>query len=227
MVRSTACALVVSCACSSGGAGGAYGGAAGESGSTGGAAGESGSTGGAAGESGSAGGAGLDAGPDAVAGKPVVELVTSMGTMAIELEPERMPITTANFLSYVDEGFYDGTIFHRVVLGFVIQGGGYSPGLAPKATKPPIVLEIDPELKHTYGAISMARTDVKDSATSQFFVVNAPGGVSYLDGEYAAFGMMIEGSAVLGSISSVPTTTQSGFTNVPVQEVVVISAKRR
>jgi cyclophilin family peptidyl-prolyl cis-trans isomerase len=200
MLRSTFCLVILTAACSSGGS----------------------AAGGAAGMAGTA-----DAGPDVAAAKPVVELETSLGTLAIELEPELMPITTANFLSYVDAGFYAGTIIHRVLPNFVIQGGGYEPGLLKKPTQPPIVLETHPELTHVYGAISMARTTDPNSATSQFFVVNAPAGAHGLDGDYAAFGIMIEGKAVLDSISAVQTSSQGGHADVPVEDVLVLSAKRR
>lgn len=218
-------------ACSSGGSSGS-GGAAGSGGSgAAGAAGTAGTagagTGGTSATGGSAGQGGDDAGGDSAAAKPVVEIETSMGMMAIELEPDKMPITTANFLSYVDDGFFAGTIIHRVIPDFVIQGGGYEAGLVPKATKPPIVLETHPDLKHVYGAISMARTTDPNSATSQFFIVNAPGGASNLDDQYAAFGNLIEGGAVLDAISGVATETQGTFDDVPVQDIVVTSAKRR
>jgi cyclophilin family peptidyl-prolyl cis-trans isomerase len=221
MLRSAFWALMVTAACSSGGSGGAAGGSAG-------AAGSGGADSGTAGEGGAAGSPAVDAGPETGTTKPVVEFVTSMGMLAIALEPELMPITTENFLSYVDDGFFDGTIIHRVIPNFVIQGGGYEPGLLKKSTKPPIVLETHPELTHVYGAISMARTNVPDSATSQFFVVNAPAGAHGLDGDYAAFGSMLEGSEVLAAISGVETTTTlSGHEDVPVEDVVVVSAKRR
>jgi peptidyl-prolyl cis-trans isomerase A (cyclophilin A) len=215
------CAL----ACSSGGSSGGTGGASG-SGGTAGAAGSAGLDGGG-GVGGSAGQAGSDAGQDSASVKPVVEIVTSLGTLVVELEPDKMPITTANFLSYVDSDFYAGTIFHRVIPDFMIQGGGFQPGLLPKATQPPIVLETHPDLKHVYGAISMARTTDPNSATSQFFIVNSQSGAPHLDGEYAAFGNLIEGAAVLDAISAVPTETQGAFENVPVDDVVINSATLR
>ncbi len=157
---------------------------------------------------------------------PRIEMVTSMGTMQFELDETKMPITTANFLAYVDDGFFDGTIIHRVIPDFVIQGGGFTSGLSAKATQPPIVLETSPEILHDYGVLSMARTSDPNSATSQFFVVNAPNGAHSLDGQYAAFGKMLQGNAALDSISQVPTASQSGYDNVPVTEVVVTSVKR-
>ena len=150
-----------------------------------------------------------------------------MGTMSFELDPAHMPITTANFLSYVDDGFYDGTIFHRVIPDFVIQGGGFTSGLVAKSTKPPIKLETSPDVVHDYGVISMARTSNPDSATSQFFVVNNKTGSHSLDGQYAAFGHVIAGTDVLDAISQVATQSVSGFDDVPVTDVVIDSAKRR
>lgn len=149
-----------------------------------------------------------------------------MGMMAIELEPEKMPITTANFLAYVDDGFFSGTIIHRVIAGFVIQGGGYDANLTPKPTNPPIMLETHPDLTHVYGAISMARTPDPNSATSQFFIVNGASAPS-LDGQYAAFGNMIEGNAVLDAISAVATQSEAGFDDVPVEDITVLGITRR
>lgn len=227
-----AVAFVFLCACSSGGssggAGGAAGAAQGGSGNLGGSGG-SGATGGTAGSStggvGNTGGS-AGAGTGGTTGKPKIEIDTNMGKMVIELEEELMPITTANFLVYVDEGFFDGTIIHRVIPDFVIQGGGYTPGLNEKATHPPIQLETNPAVLHDYGAISMARTTDPNSATSQFFVVNATAGAHGLDGDYAAFGKMTEGNTTLDAISGVATGTQSGFDDVPVTDVVVNSIKR-
>lgn len=216
-------------ACSSGGSSGS-----GDDGGLAGSAGVGGSggtaTGGAAG-SGSGGLAGGGSGGTAGSGgttstKPRVQFDTSMGTMVFELEDEKMPNTTANFLSYVNDGFYTDTIIHRVIPNFVIQGGGYTSGLSPKATKPPIALETSADVKHVYGALSMARTSNPDSATSQFFVVNGQNGAPTLDGQYAAFGNLVEGAAVLDAISQVPTQSQSGFDDVPVSDVVVTGAKQ-
>ena len=232
MVRFTCALALLAMSCGSSGSSGGTGGAggAGGAGASGGSAGSSGS-GGSAGTAGSSGNAGSSgsagsAGGDAATGKPVVEIETSLGTMAIELEPEKMPITTANFLAYVDAGFYSGTIIHRVIPGFVIQGGGYDANLSPKPTNAPIVLETHADLKHVYGAISMARTTDPNSATSQFFVVNGAS-ASNLDGGYAAFGNMIEGNAVLDAISGVATASEAGFDDVPVEDITILSAKRR
>jgi cyclophilin family peptidyl-prolyl cis-trans isomerase len=182
---------------------------------------------GATGGGGANGGSGGDTGGGGSGGssaKPIIDIETSMGTMSIELEPDLMPITTANFLTYVDEGFFPGTLIHRVIPDFVIQGGGYTTGLAPKnPTHAPIVLETNPAIVHDYGAISMARTDQPNTATTQFFVVNAQAGAHSLDGQYAAFGHMLSGSEVLDAISAVATGTQGQFMDVPNQEITIVS----
>jgi cyclophilin family peptidyl-prolyl cis-trans isomerase len=223
---------LVACACSSSGSSSGAGGAAGGGGVS--ATGGTGATG-ASGGAGGSGGTTLDGSSDAPSDgsgtHPQVELDTSMGKMVFELDDVNMPITTANFLAYVDAGFYSGTIFHRVIPDFMIQGGGFTSGLVQKSTNPPIVLETSPLDTHVYGAISMARTTDPNSATSQFFVVNAKGGVTGpppngLDGDYAAFGHMVSGDAILDAISVVPTQSTNGFNDVPVTDVVINSATR-
>src|SRR5438045_3146146 len=107
---------------------------------------------------------------EADADKPVVAIETSMGTMKLELYPDKAPITVKNFLSYVDDKFYDGTIFHRVILEFMIQGGGFEPGMKEKKTKAPIKNEASNGLSNVRGTIAMARTSEPNSATSQFFI---------------------------------------------------------
>lgn len=186
---------------------------------------------------GACGGDPTAAGPDAATvdatgeARPVVVLSTSKGDLVVRLEPGEMPITTANFLSYVDSGWYDGTLVHRVVADWVIQGGGFKTGLVPKATMPAIQLETSPNVPHVHGAISMARSNNPNSATSQWFIVDWPQGGDgpqrQLDGDYAAFGNLIEGFDVLAAISAVPTHTAGGLEDVPVTEVVVTHAARR
>jgi cyclophilin family peptidyl-prolyl cis-trans isomerase len=167
--------------------------------------------------------------PDAPAlSGPNVVLVTSMGTMVVRLAEDEMPITTGNFLDYVDSGFYDDTLVHRVIDDWVIQGGGFASGMVPKSTNPPIVLETSPNIGHVHGAISMARTTDPNSATSQWFIVDwpesgTPPQPAQLDGQYAAFGLLIEGFDVLETIATVETSSS----DVPVTEVVVISASRQ
>lgn len=163
--------------------------------------------------------------------KPEVVLATSLGEMVVQLEPVEMPITTANFLAYVDAGWYDGTLIHRVDADWVIQGGGYTAGLVPKTPMDPIVLETSEQVLHVHGAISMARTPEPDSANSQWFIVDWPHPgtpvQSQLDGSYAAFGVVIEGLDVLAAIAAVPTGTVGQLENVPTTEITVTSATRR
>lgn len=153
---------------------------------------------------------------------PKILFSTTLGDMVVQLDAVNAPNTTANFISYVEEGFFDGTIFHRVIDGFVLQGGGYTPDLQPKATHPPIALEIS-ALTHVDGAISMARTNDPNSATSQFFICDGP--QDLLDGEYAVFGVLIEGFDVLAAISAVPTGNEGMFSDVPIEDVIVDVAK--
>ncbi|MFY0533688.1 peptidylprolyl isomerase [Nannocystis pusilla] len=153
---------------------------------------------------------------------PRIRISTTLGDMVVQLDAVNAPITTANFVHYVETGFYDGTIFHRVIDGFVIQGGGLLPDLSSKPTDPPIPLEISPALTHVDGAISMARTNDPNSATSQFYICDGP--QDFLDGQYAAFGVLVEGFDVLAAISAVPTGNENGYTDVPVTDVIVNSA---
>jgi len=164
--------------------------------------------------------------------KPVVVMSTTLGDLVVQLEEQEMPITTANFLGYVDSGWYDGTLVHRVVDDWVIQGGGYTTGLSPKTPGSPIPLETSTAVSHVNGAISMARTTDPDSATSQWFIVDwpdtgTPPQPAQLDGSYAAFGVLIEGFDVLRAITQVSTSSQAGLQNVPDTEIVVTSAHRR
>lgn len=142
---------------------------------------------------------------------PQVIMETSKGRIVIELNPDKAPVTVANFLSYVNEGFYDGTIFHRVVLGFVIQGGGFTENIQRKPPKDPIVNEAKNGLSNTKYTISMARTGDPNSATSQFFISTAdnsssldPGGVD--PHGYAVFGKVVEGMEVVTAIGEILTT---------------------
>lgn len=176
---------------------------------------------------------GAPAGPDADPGtpKPVVVLTTRFGDLVVQLEPVEMPRTTANFLAYVDAGWYDGTLIHRVVADWVIQGGGYTTGLAPKTPMAAIGLETSANVPHIHGAISMARTSDPNSATSQWFIVDWPhptsGPQRDLDGQYAAFGNVIEGLDVLAAITRESVHTVGNLQNVPLSEIVVTSAHRR
>lgn len=146
---------------------------------------------------------------------------TSMGTIKIELYEDKASITTANFIKYANDGFYNGTIFHRVIDNFMIQGGGFYPNLTEKTpTYPPISLEIKPELKHVDGAVAMARTSDPNSATSQFYICDGP--QPNLDDNYAVFARVIEGMDIVRNIASVQTQTENDMENVPVEDVIII-----
>jgi len=134
---------------------------------------------------------------------PRATFETSMGRFIAELHADQAPNTVANFLAYAKEGFYAGTIFHRVIKGFVIQGGGFTEPMKQKPTKPPIRLEIARGLKHGDGALSMARTNDPHSATSQFYVCDGP--QPFLDNNYAVFGRVVEGMDVVRKIAATPT----------------------
>ena len=163
---------------------------------------------------------------------PVVILETSEGTIRIELWPDKAPKTVANFLQYVDDGFYDGTIFHRVMDGFMIQGGGLTADMKEKPTRPPIKNEASADVPNTTGTIAMARTNAVDSATAQFFINvannaflghrdNTPEGYGY-----AVFGSVTEGMDVVDRIRSVPTGRRGYYDDVPVTPVIIKSIRR-
>jgi peptidyl-prolyl cis-trans isomerase B (cyclophilin B) len=162
---------------------------------------------------------------------PIVEMHTNLGTMKLELYPDKAPKTVDNFLSYVRDGFYDGTIFHRVVPGFVIQGGGFTPDMTKKDTEPPIENEADNGLLNTRGTICMARTNDPHSATSQFFINTKDNPAldfrerSLRGWGYAVFGKVIEGMEVVDEIEGAPTTSRDGYQDVPVDAVVIESAR--
>lgn len=166
----------------------------------------------------------------AFAAKPVVIMETNMGTLEIELDDEKAPVSTKNFLSYVDDKFYDGTIFHRVINGFMIQGGGFTEGMKEKKTKAPIVNEAKNGLRNDEGTIAMARTSDPNSATSQFFInVNNNDSLNYPqpDGHgYAVFGKVIKGMHVVNRIKMVKTGNLAGHQNVPMDTVEIKSVKR-
>lgn len=174
--------------------------------------------------------------PAAAGSKPVVIMKTSMGTMEIELDKERAPVTVANFLSYVNDGHFDGTIFHRVISTFMIQGGGFTTDYKQKATKPPIKLEAGNGLSNVRGTIAMARTGNPNSATCQFFinVVDNRGGLDPgpRGPGYTVFGKVISGMDVADKIRAVPTGTKrfangQDMQNVPVENVVIESVTVR
>ena len=162
------------------------------------------------------------------ANAPKVKLSTSMGDIVVQLEPAKAPKTVENFLQYVKDKHYDGTIFHRVIDGFMVQGGGFSADMAQKPVRAPIALEAANGLKNDKYTIAMARTNVPDSATAQFFInvkdnamLNArqPSG----DG-YAVFGKVVQGTDVVDKIKAVATGNKGGHQNVPSSPVTITSA---
>lgn len=166
---------------------------------------------------------------DKGAAAPRVLLATSLGDITIQLEPEKAPKTVANFLDYVKGGHYDGTVFHRVIEGFMIQGGGFTPDMMQKPTKAPIPLESRNGLKNERGTVAMARTAVPDSATSQFFINVADNAMldqpNARDGQgYAVFGRVVAGMDVVEKIRKVETTGVGGHQNVPAKPVLIRSA---
>lgn len=160
---------------------------------------------------------------------PHVLLNTSMGEIEIELEAEKAPVSVKNFLEYVESGFYDGTVFHRVIPGFMIQGGGFNEGLSQKKTRAPIKNEADNGLHNVRGTLAMARTQNVDSATSQFFINHRDN--DFLDHGsrdfgYAVFAKVVRGMDVVDQIAQVPTGNRSMMQNVPLTPVKIVSAKK-
>jgi peptidyl-prolyl cis-trans isomerase B (cyclophilin B) len=154
-----------------------------------------------------------------------VVMTTSLGTIKIELDGDKAPISTANFLAYVDEKFYDGTVFHRVIPTFMIQGGGFAPGMTQKKTKAAIKNESGNGLANKRGAIAMARTNDLHSATSQFFINVVDN--DFLDSNrYAVFGKVVEGLDVVDKVKAVPTGKRGGHDDVPLKDVVIESVRR-
>jgi len=162
----------------------------------------------------------------------MVTMTTSMGTVTIELDAAKAPVTVKNFLGYVDSGHYDGTIFHRVIPGFVIQGGGMASGMQEKKTDEPIQNEADNGLKNLSGTICMARTNDPHSATSQFFINLKDNG--FLDHTeksaegwgYAVFGRVMSGMDVVEQIAAVDTGNLGHHSDVPLEDVVLFKAER-
>ncbi|MBU5614802.1 peptidylprolyl isomerase [Geomonas azotofigens] len=162
---------------------------------------------------------------------PVVVMETSMGTVKIELFKDKAPISVRNFLSYVKDAYYDGTIFHRVIKNFMVQGGGLDENMQPKKTKFAIKNEATNGLKNVRGTLAMARTAVVDSATSQFFINVVDN--AFLDHAgktpdrfgYAVFGQVIEGMDVVDAIREVKTGSKGGHQDVPVEPVFINSIK--
>ena len=156
-----------------------------------------------------------------------VQMQTSKGTIILELDEEKAPLTVANFVEYAKSGFYDGTIFHRVIPGFMVQGGGFEPGMTQKPTRDPVKNEADNGLKNDLGSIAMARTPDPDSATAQFFINAKDNG--FLDYTapnpqgwgYCVFGKVTEGLDVVQEIEKVATGNNGGHQDVPVEDVVI------
>jgi len=173
--------------------------------------------------------AGIGTTAGAATRNPVVLLETSLGKVTIELYPDKAPITVKNFLAYVKQGFYDGTVFHRVIAGFMVQGGGFGADMQEKPTGKPIRNEAANGLKNDRGTIAMARTSNPDSATAQFFInlVNNDGLNRPLpDGHgYAVFGKVTEGMQVVDRIAGVRTGIRKGMRDVPLEPVVIKSVK--
>jgi cyclophilin family peptidyl-prolyl cis-trans isomerase len=159
---------------------------------------------------------------------PQVGIVTSLGSIVLELDPVAAPITVNNFLSYANSGFYRNTLFHRVIAGFMIQGGGYTAGLVKKdGLKDPIVLESNNGLTNLRGTVAMARTNDPNSATSEFFINHVDNGFlnySSTNPGYAVFGKVIQGMDVVDAIASKATAVSNGFADVPLEEITITAA---
>ena len=165
------------------------------------------------------------------AANPVIELSTSLGPIHIELYADKAPKTVANFLQYAKERFYDGTIFHRVIPGFMVQGGGFTSDMEQKKTREPIANEAQNGLKNTTGTIAMARTSNPHSATAQFFINVADNEFLNFTGPtqqgfgYCVFGRVTEGMDVVNQIVATPTGNRSGHQNVPLKPIVIKSVR--
>ena len=161
--------------------------------------------------------------------QPQIELVTSQGSLVLELNPAAAPVSVNNFLTYANGGFYNNTLFHRVIAGFVVQGGGYTKGLVKKADQlAPIVLESNNGLSNTRGTLAMARTNVPNSATSEFFVNLVDNrSLNYqtpANPGYAVFGKVVNGLDVIDKIAALPTASVNSFADVPTTDVTLQSA---
>ena len=160
-----------------------------------------------------------------------VEMETSAGTLRIELDDARAPDSVRNFLEYVNKGHYDGTVFHRVIKGFMIQGGGFAPGMKQKPVGAPIANEAANGLKNRHYTLAMARTSDPHSATAQFFINTTDN--AFLDHKsptaqgwgYAVFGKVVSGTEVVDAIEGVATGSRGGHGDVPLEDVVIVSAK--
>ena len=160
-----------------------------------------------------------------------VKLTTSLGDIVIKLNPEKAPVSSANFLTYVNEGFYNGTIFHRVIPGFMAQGGGFDSSFNQKAVHSPIKNEADNGLPNSRGTLAMARTNVPDSATAQFFINYKDNGfLNYTSPTpngwgYAVFGEVVEGMDVVDAMAKQPTGNRGGHQDVPKTDIIIEKAE--
>ena len=176
-------------------------------------------------------GAFASAGQAAATAKPVIEMVTSMGPVRIELYPDKAPKTVENFLQYTKDRFYDGTVFHRVIPGFMVQGGGFTPDMEQKKTRDPIPNEAQNGLKNETGTLAMARTPNPHSATAQFFINVANNDFLNFTGPtqqgfgYCVFGRVVEGMDVVNKIVATPTGNRSGHQSVPLKPIVIQSMR--
>jgi cyclophilin family peptidyl-prolyl cis-trans isomerase len=158
------------------------------------------------------------------AANPKVLMKTTLGDITIELYPAKAPVTVKNFLSYVNDKFYDGTIFHRVIRDFMIQGGGLTADMAEKAARVPIKNEAGSAVKNVRGAIAMARMEALDSATCQFYI-NTVDNPSLDTMKYCAFGKVVSGMDVVDAIAAVKTGSRRGHRDVPLEPVTILSVR--
>jgi len=160
----------------------------------------------------------------------LVVMKTSKGDVTLELDADKAPDTVRNFLRYVDEGFYDGTVFHRVIKNFMIQGGGFTPDMKQKKTHEPVKNEAKNGLKNLRGTLAMARTSDPHSATAQFFINHKDNDFLDYPGQdgwgYTVFGKVTGGMEVVDAIATVPTGSSGGFRDVPTETVTILSVKR-
>ncbi|MEI8209955.1 MAG: peptidylprolyl isomerase [Methylococcales bacterium] len=163
--------------------------------------------------------------------QPKVKLTTTLGEIIIQLNTEKAPVSSANFLDYVKAGFYDGTIFHRIIPGFMAQGGGFDTSFAQKATKAPIINEADNGLTNKRGTLAMARTNDPNSATAQFFINYKDNSFLNHTGKnasgwgYAVFGEVIEGLDVVDAMAKEPTGNRGGHQDVPKKDIIIDKAE--
>ena len=164
---------------------------------------------------------------------PKITLTVGYGPITLELYPDRTPLTVANFLEYVDDGFYENTLFHRVIDNFIIQGGGFEPGMIQKTTRPPIKNESASGLRNERGTVAMARLpDDPNSATAQFFINTRDNDIldyvsdTAIGAGYCAFGRVVEGMEIVERIEGVATTSKGDHQDVPLKEIVIERVKR-